>query len=107
MKRHKKHLTIKTNADSTNTTTNTTQENIKTNPAEFWKFANLKGGIEKYPDGMNYGDTITNSTEDIVTLFADYFESLYVPDEELGFRRYIPIRVHSMLSGFKDKSSLI
>ncbi|XP_037029333.1 uncharacterized protein LOC119069378, partial [Bradysia coprophila] len=69
------------------------QENIKSNPAEFWKFAKLKGGTEKYPDVMNYGDRVGTSTEEIVDMFADYFESLYVPDaENCNFdERYIPI----------------
>ncbi|XP_037040311.1 uncharacterized protein LOC119077268 [Bradysia coprophila] len=59
-----------------------TQENIKSNPAEFWKFAKMNGGIEKYPDRLKFGDKIGNTTEEVVDLFADYFESIYVPDEE-------------------------
>lgn len=58
------------------------QENIKSNPTEFWKFAKLKGRTEKYPDTMNYGDRVGTSTQEIVDMFADYFESLYVRDAE-------------------------
>lgn len=69
------------------------QDNIKTNPAEFWKFAKMNAGTDKYPDAMKFDDRIGTSTEEIVDLFADYFESLYVPDaENWNFEEnYIPI----------------
>lgn len=50
-------------------------------PSEFWKFAKMKGGVERYPVEMYYGDTSGQTTAEIVNLFADYFESLYVADE--------------------------
>lgn len=59
-----------------------TQENIKDNPAEFWKFAKMNGGNEKYPDKMIYDGRVSNSMEETVNLFAEYFESIYVPDDE-------------------------
>lgn len=59
------------------------QENIKSNPAEFWKFAKLTGGVERYPVEMHYGNRTGKSTEQIVDLFADYFESLYAHDETI------------------------
>lgn len=86
------------------------QENIKSDPAEFWKFAKLNGGTEKYPDRMNYGNRIGNSTEEIVDMFADYFESLYVPDaENSNFdESYIPISgaVDINLSMFDIESAI-
>lgn len=61
---------------------NRIQENIKSDPAEFWKFARINGGNDKYPSRMNYGDKTGLSTSEIVNLFAEYFESIYVRDEE-------------------------
>ncbi|XP_037049652.1 uncharacterized protein LOC119083942 [Bradysia coprophila] len=58
-----------------------TQENIKSNPSEFWKFVKMNGRNERYPDVMKYDDKIGTSTEEIVNLFADYFESIYVKDD--------------------------
>ena len=59
------------------------QEDIKNDPSEFWKFVKINGGIDSYPNEMRLDDKIGNSTVDIVNLFADYFESIYVPDDEL------------------------
>lgn len=59
-----------------------TQENIKSNPSEFWKYAKINGGSDKYPDEMQNGDRVGKTSSDVVNLFADYFESIYVPDEE-------------------------
>lgn len=59
-----------------------TQENIKSNPAEFWKFARINGGVDKYPNEMRYGESVGKTTNEIVNLFADYFESIYVTDDE-------------------------
>lgn len=69
------------------------QENIKQNLAEFWKFAKLNGGAEKYADKMTFGDRVGFSTEEIVDMFADHFKSLYVPDtDNWNFEEsYVPI----------------
>lgn len=58
------------------------QENIKTDPAEFWKFARINGGVDTYPNEMHYGTAVGRTTSEIVDLFAEYFESIYVTDEE-------------------------
>ncbi|XP_037030196.1 uncharacterized protein LOC119070020 [Bradysia coprophila] len=58
------------------------QENIKNDPAAFWKFARINGGIDAYPNQMSYGDRVGRTTNEIVDLFAEYFESIYVNDEE-------------------------
>ncbi|XP_037033033.1 uncharacterized protein LOC119072019 [Bradysia coprophila] len=58
------------------------QENIKSDPAAFWKFARINGGIDAYPNQMSYGDRVGRTTNEIVDLFAEYFESIYVNDEE-------------------------
>lgn len=52
-----------------------TQANIKSNPKEFWKYVKMNGGHDKHPNEMRWGDRIAKSTEDIVGLFADYFDS--------------------------------
>ncbi len=31
------------------------QENIREDPAEFWKFARINGGVDQYPNEMRYG----------------------------------------------------
>lgn len=59
-----------------------TQENIKSNPKEFWKYVKMDGGYDKYPNEMHWDDRVAKSDSEIVNLFADYFESLYVPDDE-------------------------
>ncbi|XP_037040258.1 uncharacterized protein LOC119077181 [Bradysia coprophila] len=60
----------------------------------------MNGGIEKYPDTLKFGDKIGNTTEEVVDLFADYFESIYVPDEEnWDFDDiYVPITATSKIS---------
>lgn len=58
------------------------QSNIKSDPAEFWKFARINGGVDKYPNEMSYGEKVGRTTSEIVDLFAEYFESIYVQDEE-------------------------
>lgn len=59
-----------------------TQENIKSNPKEFWKYVKMDGGYDKYPSEMHWDCRVAKSKSEIVDLFADYFESLYVPDDE-------------------------
>lgn len=58
------------------------QENIKNDPAEFWKFARINRGVERYPNEMHLDGNVGKSTNEIVNLFAEYFESIHVRDEE-------------------------
>lgn len=58
------------------------QSNIKSNAAEFWKYAKLVSKSSTYPSVMHYADTTADTVGDIVELFADYFESTYFNDEE-------------------------
>ena len=58
------------------------QENMKSDPAEFWKFARMNRGVDKYPNEMRYNEKIAKTKAEIVNLFADHFESICVPDDE-------------------------
>lgn len=58
------------------------QNNIKSNPAEFWKFAKMTSKSETYPSNMHYRDQVSSTQTEMVELFADYFESIYVPDND-------------------------
>ncbi|XP_055316139.1 uncharacterized protein LOC129575925 [Sitodiplosis mosellana] len=59
------------------------QNNIKSNPAEFWKFAKIGNKQATYPNQMHNNNATADSPDDIVQLFADYFETIYVADEQL------------------------
>lgn len=58
------------------------QSDIKTNPADFWKFAKIGNKHSTYPNQMRYSDNCGHSLEEIVELFANYFESIYVADDQ-------------------------
>lgn len=58
------------------------QDEIKNDPAEFWKFAKLNNKASTYPSTMYFKDNIGQTTEEIVGLFADFFEENYVVDEQ-------------------------
>lgn len=59
------------------------QNNIKLDPAEFWKFAKIGNKQSTYPNKMFHGNDTAQSPEEIVQLFANYFESIYVADDHL------------------------
>lgn len=56
------------------------QDDIVENPAEFWRYAKIKQKKSKYPIEMCDDGKTCDEPEDIVNLFADYFEGLYVND---------------------------
>lgn len=58
------------------------QANIKTNPAEFWKFAKINSKSSTYPSNMHYLNRKSTTPSEMVELFAHYFESIYELDEE-------------------------
>lgn len=62
--------------------TDDVQANIKSNPAEFWKFAKLNQKSSLYPNEMYLNDTVVSTPCETVELFADFFESNYVIDDE-------------------------
>lgn len=58
------------------------QDKIKINPAEFWRFAKLDNKSASYPGEMHFKGIIGRTTEEIVELFADFFEQNYVADQQ-------------------------
>lgn len=58
------------------------QANMKMNPTEFWKFAKLRNKQSSYPVDMYWGNKVGNTHDQIVELFADFFESNYVMDDQ-------------------------
>lgn len=58
------------------------QENVKSDPKEFWNFAKISNGSTTYPNEMHYNDRVSRTQVESVNLFADYFESIYVHDEQ-------------------------
>ncbi|XP_055306801.1 uncharacterized protein LOC129571055, partial [Sitodiplosis mosellana] len=58
------------------------QNNIKSNPAAFWKFAKIGNKQATYPNQMHHNNVTADSPDDIVQLFANYFESIYVADDQ-------------------------
>lgn len=58
------------------------QENINVNPSDFWQFAKLQDKSPSYPSEMHYNERIGSTPNEIVELFADFFETNYVPDIE-------------------------
>lgn len=57
------------------------QENIKSDPATFWQFANINSITSNYPNEMHLNNVIANTPDGIADMFSDYFESIYVSDE--------------------------
>lgn len=58
------------------------QENVKSNPKEFWDFAKICNKSTTYPNSMYYNDQKSSKLSETVDLFADYFESIYVRDDQ-------------------------
>lgn len=61
------------------------QANIAANPAEFWNFAKLNNGSSSYPSQMHFVNNKGDTAQDIVNLFADYFESIHREDRTWHF----------------------
>lgn len=53
------------------------QENIFSNPSEFWSYAKMKQNKPVYPSEMKFNGRKCDHPEQIVELFADFFESIY------------------------------
>lgn len=58
------------------------QEEILENPSEFWTYARSTKKTSMYPREMQFGARTSDEPQQIVEMFADYFESLYVKDDE-------------------------
>lgn len=58
------------------------QENIINNPSEFWSYAKATKKTMTYPLEMQHNERKCENPQEVVEMFADYFEGLYVKDEE-------------------------
>lgn len=58
------------------------QQNIIVNPSEFWSYAKAKKKSTTYPLEMQFNERKCDQPGEIVEMFADYFEGLYVKDDE-------------------------
>lgn len=56
------------------------QDESETDPAAFWKFAKLNGKSSSYPSEMQFKERNGQSPDEIVELFAEFFEKNYVAD---------------------------
>ena len=57
-----------------------TEQSITCDTKSFWKYTNYLRGTRGLPSQMCFGDTKVDTGQDIVNLFADYFESVYTPE---------------------------
>ena len=58
------------------------ERKVKYDSKEFWKYIDLKRSTKGIPSSMFLKDKLSNNTQDICDLFADYFEKVY--------KRYAP-----------------
>lgn len=61
---------------------NQIQNNVKSDPASFWKFAKIDNSSKTFPTEMHYLDQNGATPNEIVGLFATYFESIYETDDQ-------------------------
>lgn len=57
------------------------QQNIIEHPSEFWSYAKFKKKSATYPREMSFNGRKTDQPDEIVGMFADFFEGLYIEDE--------------------------
>ncbi|XP_037033040.1 uncharacterized protein LOC119072026 [Bradysia coprophila] len=60
---------------------NQVQQNIIEDPSEFWSYAKFKKKSSSYPREMLFNARKSDQPEEIVEMFADFFEGLYDKDE--------------------------
>lgn len=58
------------------------QEEFIENPSEFWSYAKAKKKATTYPLEMHYNQQKCDQPGEIVEMFANYFEGLYIKDDE-------------------------
>lgn len=59
------------------------QDNIKSDPATFWKFVKINNNTSTYPNRMHLENVYVNTPNEIVELFASHFESGYAIDDQV------------------------
>lgn len=60
---------------------NEIESNIKSDPTAFWKFARERTNNSNYPSIMCYEDSVADSPESVVNLFAKNFETYFRSDD--------------------------
>lgn len=60
------------------------EENLLTNPKEFWSYVNIKRKCTGYPSSMNLNDSSATNPADICQLFAEFFQSVYKSHDKLN-----------------------
>lgn len=88
-----------------------TENSIKSDIKSFWKFCNEKRGVNGIPSTVTHGDTSAGSGQEIVDMFANYFESVYIPDDQ-NFARILdpidnPINLNNITISLQDVSTAI
>jgi hypothetical protein len=58
------------------------ESNIKTVPRSFFKFADMKRNTSGYPSTMFLEDQTARDPQEIANLFANFFQSVYVKDDD-------------------------
>jgi Reverse transcriptase (RNA-dependent DNA polymerase) len=79
------------------------EDNIKTDPRTFFKFADMKRNSCGYPSAMFLNDDAARSPQEIANLFAKFFQSVYVKDDE----SFTPLTPPSHVDQNQQKVSLI
>lgn len=57
--------------------------NLKSNPKSFFEYVNQKRKVKNIPSVMTFNDITLKDLKDIVSKFADFFESVYEPHDQL------------------------
>jgi len=58
-----------------------TERNFISDPSKFWTYVNSKKKSDGFPSHMKFKDNKASDRTEIATLFADFFETVYVTDE--------------------------
>ena len=59
-----------------------TERDLKADPSKFWSYVNSRKKTSGYPSMMFYADKKAFEPNDVSNLFADFFESVYVPETD-------------------------
>nr|CAH7725950.1 unnamed protein product [Callosobruchus chinensis] len=58
-----------------------TEGNIIDDPKRFWAYIHQKKNFSRIPGKVHYGNTMYDTPEEVVKGFADYFHSVYTPQQ--------------------------
>jgi hypothetical protein len=71
---------------------------LKNNPRGFFKYADMKRNADGYPSSMFLGNDCAQDSQSIANLFAEFFQSVYLPtpdDSHKIFTR-VQVRFHGL-----------